>query len=708
MDFIFQGFQSNLPVWLYFLLLPITTALSWWSYKDLTSISSIIRYALITVRSLVFLILLVLLINPFYKAEQTYLEKPEIMVLWDNSESTTIRKGNYEGKKSYQKVIEELQLKDSSEVSYRSYAMGGSIEPADFDSLNLNSTRTNIYNAVEAIRNREKDLSGAILLTDGIFNQGRNPVYEAGNLAVPVMTVALGDTVEQKDLVVEEINTSNTGYVQTLHSVEARVSANGFAGQSFQVQLKKGPEVLQQQTINPTRNRSSHTLNYELNLEEEGLQQFEIVIPKVESEWTGTNNSQSFAIDVLNEKQRILSLAFEIHPDVKALRSLLLQDQNTSLIPRTWIGNDRFIEGSLEVSADTLELLILHGFPGQGLPDAIESKITELAEQLPAIMIATPGSNFGYLEQISDNMLPVSYSETGDFQRINLLPNVEPTAHPIMELPDVSYDIFPPIRGPLQNSTTNPGAEILFVSSFQGADTQRPLIAISEIGNLRRTQISGYNWYRFALNNDQQVQNYWQQLFSNIISWTATKPDNRKLKIQPSQKVFTGTEPIVLNAYLTNESGEIVSDGTIDIELSGEEIDTRFYSMTNSGNGQYILTINALPQGIYHYSATARKGNRTIDSQQGELSVNYTNTEFVNTNRNESLLKQISSVTGGSYFAFSDLTGFTDSLKEKGMLTREEKVNSTLFYPYQHSFWFILVIALLTTEWITRKYYALS
>ncbi|HKL19120.1 MAG TPA: hypothetical protein VJ905_09125, partial [Halalkalibaculum sp.] len=341
MDFIFQGFQTNLPVWLYLILFLLTTTLSWWSYRDLKSISPIARYSLITLRSLVFLILLALLINPYYRAEETRFEKPEIMVLWDNSESTSITKGSYEGRESYQKVINDLGFRDTTQVSYQAFSMGSNVEPAGLDSLPLNDSRTNIYSGIEAIKNRANDISGAILITDGIFNQGRNPVFESGNVSVPVMTIALGDTVEQKDLVVEEITSNSTGYVETLHQVEARITTNGFAGSNFQVELKKGSETLQRQTVSPVKNRTSHTLNFDLNLEEEGLQQFEISIPSLEGEWTETNNTQPFAIDVLSDKQRILSLAFEIHPDVKAVRSLLLQDENTQLISHTWLGNNK-------------------------------------------------------------------------------------------------------------------------------------------------------------------------------------------------------------------------------------------------------------------------------------------------------------------------------------------------------------------------------
>jgi hypothetical protein len=198
----------------------------------------------------------------------------------------------------------------------------------------MDAAETNLYRAIETVRNRQQDIKGAILISDGIFTQGRNPIFEAGNLSVPVMTVVLGDTVQQKDLIVEEVISNATGYVRTIHPVEANVQTNGFAGEQIEVQLRKGREVLQSQYIQAGESRTSHSLNFELELREEGLQQYEIVIPLSDKEWTEANNRQPFSIDVLNDKQRILSLAFEIHPDVSFVRSQLLSDENTQLVYR--------------------------------------------------------------------------------------------------------------------------------------------------------------------------------------------------------------------------------------------------------------------------------------------------------------------------------------------------------------------------------------
>lgn len=708
MDFVFQGFQSNLPAWLYVLLFAGTTALSWWSYKDSIGIRPLSRFALIGLRSAVFFLLLFLLLNPFFKSEQVSLEKPEIMVLWDNSASASIQKGDYMGQESYRDLIENLQLMDSSDVRYSTYSLGSAVNPAPLDSLRLDESQTNLYHAIEAVKNREDEITGAILISDGIFTQGRNPVFDAANLTVPIVTVALGDTVQQQDIVIEEVVTNSTGYVNTLHPVEVNILTNGFAGEQVEVQLRKGPEILERQNLQPGEARSRHTLNFELDLREEGLQQFEVVVPAKESEWTDANNVQPFAVDVLNEKQRILSLAFEIHPDVRFVRNQLLKDENTRLIPRTWIGGDRFIEGDFTLASDTLELAVIHGYPSDGLPAPVEERISEIISSVPVVIMSTPMANLNLLSRRSGITLPVSYSNSRNYNQVQIIPDAAPTEHPIMELPDISLDLLPYVNAPIRGGTVSAGANPLFMSSFQGRDTNQPLITVEEIGNNRRMLISGYDWYRLQQSSNEQVRNYAQQLFSNIISWSATRPDNRRLKIQPSKKVFSGSEAIVLNAFLTNESGENETEGIIELTLSGDNIDDRFYSMDHMGEGRYQLTINSLPQGIYSFNATAQKGSRTIDTRQGEFTVSSTNTEFVNTSRNDNLLRQLSERTGGSFFIFNELAGFADSLDKKRMLAKEEKVTTTLFYPYQHSLWFFLVISLLTAEWMLRKYLALT
>lgn len=707
MDFVFQGFQSVLPVWGYILLLAGAATLSWWTYKGLSTISPYYRYGLITLRSIVFFILLILLLNPLFTTETTYFEKPELLVIMDNSASTSIEKGSYQGIDTYKEVLEELNLADSSQAAFRFFKLDQNIAASVPDSLTFNGNGTNLYKVYEAINNHQRNAAAAVLISDGIFNQGRDPAFEAANIEIPLYTVALGDTSRQKDLIVENIISNTTGYVNTRHPVEVSVLNNGFAGRTFEVQLKKGDQVIDSRTITSESNLSSHTLNFELYLEEEGLQQYNISIPPGEEEWTDANNKQPFSVDVLDEKQRILSLVFEIHPDAGMIRSILLSDENTLLTTRTWLSGNRFIEGPLETDSDSLDLVVIQGYPGNDLPQALREKISVLLNNIPSVILPTPGGSLPALDRQTNLALPIQQTETVDFTSVNLQTAVEPTAHPVMELPESNLSRMPAVFAPIQNLSLSGGAEMLFSSRFRNTDSAQPLIAVQKAGNLRQTHIAGYGWYRIAQSSNEQDREFVRQLFSNLISWTATKPDDKLLEIRPAQTVFSAEQPIVLNAFLTNESGEDESEASVEISISGEEIQERYYSMNNTGNGQYRLELASLPEGIYTFEAAARKGNRLIDTHKGEFSVSSSNIEYVNTQRNDRLLQQMAQRSGGLFYTYDQANRLWSDLKNNGVLAMEQKVHNTLFYPYRHAFWFILVIALLTAEWMGRKYLAL-
>lgn len=706
MDFIFQGFQSSLPFWVYLLIFIATSALAWWSYKGITGIRKSYRYLLITIRSLVFFILLLLLINPFIKTETPYYEQPRILVMLDNSASTGIEKSNYQGVKSYRQVIDQLNFDDSSSVNYDFFLFGNETESSNPEELNFKAEQTNLFGAIQEIKGNQSDANAAVLISDGIYTSGQNPAFETSEIEIPVFTIGLGDTTFQKDVLVSSVSTNSTGYLNSTHGVTATISSKGFEGASFPVELRKGDELISTETVSPEISNSSQEISFELPLNEEGLQQFQIEIPELADEWTAANNVQRFSVDVKDARQQILSLAFEIHPDVKLMRSLMMSDQNTDLTSRTWIRDNHFIEGGLSVDPDTLDMAVIHGYPQSGLSGDVQQKVTEIAENVPLIIMSTPlFSPQRFEQQITS--LPVSVTGPWSYVSISINPEIESTAHPIMELPAVTYDRIPAISGTIENLESAPGATTLFSSSFQGEPTEKPVVTVQELGNRRMSFLSGFNWFRLEQNNNQSVQEFVRQLLLNIISWTSTNPDNQLLEVQPAQTTFSGSESVVIDAYLNNERGEAESDATIDISISSDSMDARFYTMENRGAGEYRLDLGTMPEDIYSFEATAQKEDRTIDSRSGEFVVTSSNAEFLDINRDEQLLRQISQRSGGNYVPFDSVEGFWNQLDERGLLDQQENIQTNFFYPYQHVAWFIIVLVLLCAEWIFRKYLSL-
>ncbi|WP_445665038.1 hypothetical protein [Fodinibius sp. AD559] len=683
-----------------------TFLIAWWSYSNIKKIGTLYNYTLIALRSCVYFILLLLLVNPFFKTEETYFEPANILVLLDNSASTQIDKKIYQGSKSYTKLLEELGLSDDTNVNYQIYKVGSKVEQTEIDSLTFDDDQTNITSGIEAIRASQNEASAALLISDGIYTTGKNPIYETSDIDIPIFSIGLGDTTFQKDVLVSSISTNSSGYLNSTQSVNTTINSKGFEGSTIPVHLKKGNEVLSEKVIIPEIRNSSQQVSFDLLLEQEGLQQYEIHIPTLSDEWTSANNTQRFTVDVQDAKQQILSLALEIHPDVRFVRSLLSTDENTELVNRTWLKGDNFIEGDFSSVTDSLDLAVIHGYPITGVPAKIKEKLEMIGDEVPLLIIASPRFSPQQFEQ-DVTALPVDITGNLNYGQIDLRLEPQKSGHPITELPAVTYDQLPNLMAPLEHISTASYADMLFSSTYRGESIQKPVVVAHELGNKRHLFVTAYNWYRFQQDQNQEIQAFVKQLWQNMISWTATDPDNELLDIQPQQDAFSGSNPIIIDAYLKNERGQNESDANITISISSDTLDGRMYSMENRDNGNYRLSIPPMPEGVYSFKAIAQKGERTLDTERGEFSVDASNAEYIDINRNEQLLRQIAQNTGGQYVPFDSVNGFWNKLKEKGLLDRQEQVETNFFYLYQHVGWFILVIILLCSEWILRKYLSL-
>ena len=288
-----------------------------------------------------------------------------------------------------------------------------------------------------------------------------------------------------------------------------------------------------------------------------------------------------------------------------------------------------------------------------------------------------------------------------------MFPRAENTDHPIMELPEVGYENLAPIISSLRTVSEEADALSLFNIGFQGIETPNPLITVLERGSIRRAAVGGWGWYKMYQSSNAEEQEFVNALFSNLTIWASNDPDDRRLKISPSKPTFNISESVIINANLNNESGEAESQATIEVVISSDEQDQRSINMTNEGSGTYQLDINTLSPGLYNYSATARKGDREIDTQSGQFLVQDSNAEFVNTIRNDDLMSSLAYETGGSFFVYTNLDSFWSTLNDDGILEPKEELLETYTFPVRSLFWFVLVIVLLSSEWLLRKYYSL-
>ena len=692
----FQGLQNSIPVFLLVVLFSLIVITSWYSYRKYTSIPYFSRYSLIALRVSSLLIVAILLLNPYFKKTEEVTIKPTFAVLLDTSESTSIQKGNYLGKETYDQLINTLKenLPNNLELDFLGFSSG--VNTINTNSLNLKGSLTNLFEAIEFISSSEESYQSAVLLSDGIITYGKNPSIQALNSPIPIHTIAIGDTVRVKDIALQSLTVNETGFTNTIHLVEAEISHYGYDNQSVSVFLYNEGQVIDSVRVILNDSQILTKINFEIPLSDIGLKTFSIMAQPFEQEWTTKNNELLFSIDVLDSKTRILHVAGSIHPDVKTLRTILSENESIELSTVTYLGNNSSFE-DLQTSSNRFDLLILQGTPSPGFFNDIVSELDEI----PTLYMDLPASSLPSLPgeiSLIDNIGSYSFEVSLSVPEFN-------SNHPILDLSDIDFSKLPRLYSNIRANLSEPDVLSLIESEFQGVSTNSTILGVIERGNIRRSHVQGFNWYTFYQNNSAS-KTFVEELFTNLVNWTATNPDDRLLKIKPSSVRFSVAEPPIINASLINENGEVESDADIDIYITSDSFSSSF-SMENLGNGNYRLESPQLPTGTYSFSATAKKGSREIETQTGEFIILDSSLELANTIRNDDLLSSIAQNSKGSFFPFDKAEEFWNFITENNDLENRTEIRESYLFPVRSPFWFILVLFLLGCEWLLRKKFTL-
>ncbi|MGN8226505.1 hypothetical protein [Gracilimonas sp. BCB1] len=695
----FQGFQHILPPAVIVILSIALVVLAWASYRTFKSIPSIGRWGLITLRGSALLIVLLLLLNPdFYSSRQIDV-KPTIAVFLDNSESIGITKGDYEGLNSYNQLLNTLNFDAIPEVEFRFYAIGEQISDFDPDSLSASETQTNLAEPIKSILEMEEQVQAALIISDGIITFGRNPSINAANSSIPLYTIAVGDTSSVQDISISNVLTNTTGYTNTNHIIEAEISQSGFANNTVMVSLLSGDEVLNEQQVSFDTDKQVKQVQFELELTEEGLKQYEVRTSPLPDEWTESNNSRLFTIDVLDSKVKILHAAFQIHPDVKAIRSVINEDENNDLYTLTWLGGNRYVEEMPE--EDEFNLVIVHGTPPSGQNLSFLNSITDT----PTIFFelnsrSDPGST-------EIETLRLINPQNNRVAQVRLNQILDQDQQPILELPEINLNDTPSLYSALRSEISELQTTALYSINYDGINSESPAIAVLEQGNIRRSHVLPWGWHKWVQSTNPIEREYVSTLIVNLVSWTSSDPDNRKLRIAPAKKTFSTAESPLINASLRNERGDPEAEGIVEVQLTSETGTARSFNMESLGNGNYSLTLPRLSEGLYSFRATARKGNREIASQSGEFLVSNSSSELTNTMRDDDLLKSIAANSGGSFFPYNEASAIWDSLRAENVLETRTQTVENYTFPVRSFYWFAIVLLMLGSEWLLRKYYSL-
>lgn len=695
-----QGLNPVLPLLLLIILLLASLFIAWWSYQYLTSVPAWKKRTLILLRGSALFLLVLLLLNPFMTRDTIEEDKPVISVYLDDSQSIDVTRGEYRGLDTYEPLIDQFIEQSDDTYEYRFYRFSETVEQGN--ELTGEGPVTNLQRVAEHIAQYENETTAAVLFSDGIFTQGRNPLFTVQTLSNPVFTVPVGDTTDVQDVLIADTDFNRVVYNNTSQVIRIEVQQEGYRGETAEVRFSENGELLEVKELMFNEDTGSYLTEFEVSYEKPGFYEYNVEIPGLPDEFTLDNNSAVFSVEVLDIQTKILSLAFEVHPDIASVRRVIASDRQNELVESLYLGSGRYAGANPLELDEVPELIVIHG-----LPDPDSEIYDWLTDQLsvPLVKIALP-STFQKIvtHNYASELGLYSVNNPSAILDIHLLQESERFSHPLLEYDPVDFRRLPPLKT-LQGRYQLPVlSQKLLGAEYQRTETDIPVLS-AESDNIRRvTLVNAFGWHRYEQTSNRDISDFFTTLFTNIISWTATSPDQQNLTIETSKPAYTANETVTVRASLLNERNEPETDATIEIQISetdGDEAQT--YRMRHTGSGNYEVQPGTFPEGFYSVTATAVKSEREIGSDETRFNVTRSSVELVNTKRNDPLLIQIAERTGGLFLEDGSAEPMFEQLRDMGKDQIIEHRSVSTHHLADIPFWFAIIIALLAGEWILRR-----
>ena len=685
----------GLAIWPLLLLCAIAAGLTWITYRRSTPrLRGFYAWLLPTLRFVALLLLLGLLFEPILRRVVRNTTEPVLGVLIDESQSMSLHP-----------PVNELPTIDG-ELQF--FGFGNSVRPLEsLQAARDTAPRTDIGQALRTLLLSQADspINSALLLSDGRFNTGSNPLYTAEDFGMPVHTVAIGDTAEQVDVRIVQILTNDIAYVGQDVPVEVIIFSEGFGATSATAQLYGKDSLITSMSVNLGPGETRVTFTHSPN--EEGLQTFTAQISVPENEDSVVNNRSSFTTRVLQRTQQILLVAAAPHPDVATISSILKRGDGRNV--RTFVQRSpgNFYEGPLTVPADSCDLVVLVGYPGNDADLEDLAVIRQLAQDgMPLLFVLSNQTSLDILRQSLADVLPAMPQQTRmPFDEASFTPTLSGLKHPVLNLEHAGWTALPPLMFGTGRWSTSAGAEVLGLASVRGVELDEPLLVVSNQDNRRSAMLLGSGTWRWLnLSDDSQTNaRIWPQLLENMVQWLTAPENNQRVRVTPTASTFDGSESVKITGQVYDESLRPVSDAELTLDLVADDLREYPYTLQNEGGGRYSLTLESLPEGVYEYRAHAMRLGESLGSDQGSFSVAPLGLEYRQMHTDAALLRQIALRSGGRYFTPATLEDLPDVLAADSSFAPMVTSDTTERELWRWPAMAMLILVLLSAEWILRK-----
>ena len=650
----FQPPGGHLFPWL--LLGVALAAFAFWTYRrNPAPLSPGIRSLLWSLRALAFLVLLLLICRPVLSLGAGPAGRRALAVLFDTSESLSLPAGAAPGGPTRAQAalgaLNELLPKLKGKFGLKLYAFDRQARPLSDDSRTLAGGDavqpvgevTALGPAVEsAVAEIGRARAGAVVvLSDGGVNSGSDPLGVARRLGLPVYAVGVGQDSVAYDAAVVRLRVNRNAFLGDEVPLSVTVSAMGRGGATPELTLvdvtrPEREEVVLRQAVALAGGGAEQEVKLKFRPASVGQHLYELRLPEAPGEFTLLNNRRMFALDVREEKSRVLVLAGALTWETTFLKRVLDADSSLSVTPLARLGGGwRRLDAKKSSSAPPLDaaalgpyaLVVLVDMSATDLPAAEWETMAAWVRRGGGLLVVGGGRSggLGRLEGSAiASLLPVN---PGSARPIGELPlaaalTAAGRRHPVTQVDEddaqnaALWKDLPPLTV-VSTEPVSRGAGELLVGGVQGA---WPVLVAGHAsgGKVLVAGAGGYWKWDFRVAGFTEKSDFYARLWTNAVRWLTSPDLANRLYVEPDQPVFERGDAVTFSARLSDRDYQPVDGAEIRVVVDRSSApvgkagaDSSVSVTLTGGAGFYsggVATAGgaSLSPGRYRYHAEAR------------------------------------------------------------------------------------------------------
>ncbi|UEG52411.1 hypothetical protein LLH06_15745 [Mucilaginibacter daejeonensis] len=691
MLFLFSVTWGTVSGWYIPLCVLLGVLYAWLLYRDPVILDNRMRWLLAALRAVAVSLVGFLLVSPLIRTVNYEPQKPLVIIAQDNSTSIKAFKPKGFDLPKFHQQLASLKAHLGDQYDVREFHFDRDLQQGL--SSAYNGDRTDIASALTQLKEQYagQNIGAIVLATDGLYDHGADPRYVARDLKTNIYTVALGDTIPRRDLVVGNVNYNRTAFLGNDMILEVLVEAYQSRGETMRLTVAEDGRKVFTQSIPVNDNSFRKVVPVKVSADKKGIHRFTIGLAPAVNELTLKNNTETVYIEVLDARQKILLVYDAAHPDIGVVKTLVEHDRN------------------FELKAVALDKLSTVKLPDYGLlmlyqvtaGDNLALKNYVAQSKVPVWYMAGARSNLDDLNQEQNTIRIIG--GRADVQEEFAVPVKDFSLFTLSDSTLKRLERFPPLMAPFGNYGSAPGASVLLKQRIGSVSTTYPLLAFNEVNGRRTATLTGEGIWRWNLAEFQEHNDHLalEELFGQSIQYLTANTNRQRFRVYPAHNVFDEGDDVILNAELYNDALQLVNTPDVSVDIRNEKGKSYGFLFTRTGQS-YQLNAGALPVGEYSFKANSVLGKQRFNAA-GKFTIKPLDLESRQSTADHALLYDMAKRSGAQMLQPSQLGKLVDLIRHNDNI-------KTIVYDDEHysdlinnKWLFGLILILLSVEWFLRK-----